>query len=241
MYSWQRKISLKMIVRASVAAGLLLFGTARSEAASFSIQSVLTGDPRTANPDNILVRLGIVGDTTSSQTFWTVNLDSAAYHPDMVLGGFFFNLGVDPTTVMFSNFSPVAWDFSYNSNPKTADGSGGAAFAFYVKDPSGNENNITNTVNLTFTATLRNGQLWSTAMFTGAPLSDGDGILDPGAQVGAHLRSLSMAGCATCTTDSGFASGNYGNTTTPEPASLLLLGGGGAVLAAVRRRRLSRQ
>ncbi len=72
-------------------------------------------------------------------------------------------------------------------------------------------------------------------MFTDAPLATGDGIPLPGAQLGAHVRSLSTAGCAGCS-DSGFASGNYASV--PEPSSLSLLALGAVLLGSkVRSRR----
>jgi hypothetical protein len=228
-----------LIVCAIVALSFLSFAS-ELRAEPFTIQALLTGDVRLENPDNIVVRVSVAGDTTSNVTAWSVDLDSPTLHPDMSLGGFFFNLNVDdPSVISFADFSPSGWNINYNSRLKNAQGSGGAAFEFVSKDPAGTSNNVTNTVDLTFTATLGEGQFWTTAMLLGAPLSDGDAIANPGAQLGAHVRSLSTTDCPTCDTDSGFAAGNYtipDVEPVPEPSSLILLGSG-ATAAFVRFRR----
>lgn len=206
-----------------------------AEAVPFTITSVLTGDIRPQNPDNLIVNVTVTGDTTSNETSWVLDIDSPL-HPNATLGGFFFNLAVDPTLLSFFDFTPSAWSISYTTH--NAPGSGGARFQFAANDPPGSGNNATNSVNLTFTSRLSSGT-WNEAMFLNAALSDGAGTADPGVQLGAHLRSLSTAGCATCTTDSGFAGGNYSGTPTtsvPEPGSLMLIGLGVAAFAATRRR-----
>ena len=213
---------------------LLLVGLpSKVEAVPFTITSTLTGDIRPQNPDNLIVNVTITGDTTSNTTQWVIDINSPL-HPSVNLGAFFFNLAVDPTLLSFSNFSPSAWSIEIESN--NASGSGGARFQFEAQDPPQSSNNVTNSMNLTFSATVASGN-WTTAMFLNAGLSDGDAISDPGAQMGAHLRSLSTAGCATCTTDSGFVAGNYSVTSVPEPTSLMLVGLGLAAAAATRRSR----
>jgi hypothetical protein len=228
-------VTLKAFAGALIALSLIVGSPSRVEAVPFTITSTLTGDIRPQNPDNILINVTITGDTTSNLTNWVLDLNSPA-HPNMNLGAFFFNLAVNPTLLSFSNFSPSAWNIQIDRN--NANGSGGARFQFEAQDPPQSSNNVTNSTNLTFTARLSSGN-WSSALFTDAPLSDGDAISDPGAQLGAHLRSLSTAGCSTCNTDSGFAAGNYStppSTSVPEPGSLMLVGLGLVAAAASRRR-----
>ena len=218
-----------------LAVPLLAASASTAEAVPFTVTSVLTGDIRLENPDNLIINVTITGDTTSNVTYWTVDINSPL-HPDATLGALFFNLAVDPTLLSFSNFSPTAWSVDYSTT--NAEGSGGARFQFEANDPAGRTNNVTNSTSLTFTATLSSG-FWDTSMFLDASLSDGDGTADPGVQLGAHLRSLSTAGCTTCDTDSGFAGGNYSappTTSVPEPGSMLLMGLGAAAFAATRRR-----
>jgi hypothetical protein len=227
----------------TVAAATALVGLAtapRAEAVPFTLNSTLTGDFRTGNPDGLVVNVTITGDTTSNQTQWLVDLDMAASHPNARLGVFAFNVASEwHQYVTFSNFSPSSWTMTSGNN---VPGSGGADFRFETNDPAGSSNNVTNSQSLTFTATLNSlfggTQTWSTANFLNAALSTGGGIPDPGAQLGAHIQSLNTAGCTGCS-DSGFASGNYGTTPTspvPEPTTLLLMGLGLAA-AGIRRAR----
>lgn len=230
------KPGLIAALAAVVTVGLSL----NAEAVPFTITSVLTGDARANNPDNLIVDVTITGDTTSNVTHWTVDINSPA-HPSARLGVFAFSLDTLFADVSFSNFSPLGWSITHGTN---VPGSGSADFVFESNDPPGPSNNVTNSVNLTFNATLATGN-WTTALFTGADLATGGGIPAPGAQLGAHLQSLSTAGCSGCS-DSGFASGNYVYTPdeppppapVPEPTTLALMGVGlaGAALRRARRR-----
>jgi hypothetical protein len=234
--------SITRFLTVAAAAAVLGLATAPlAEAVPFTIQSQLTGDFRSGNPDGLVVNVTVTGDTTSNQTQWLVDLDMAASHPDAKLGVFAFNIASEWFQyVTFSNFSPSSWSMTSGNN---VPGSGGADFRFETNDPAGSSNNVTNSQSLTFTATLNSlfggGQTWSSANFLSAALSTGGGIPDPGAQMGAEIRSLSTAGCTGCS-DSGFASGNYGSTPTspvPEPTTLLLMGLGLAAGAIGRRAR----
>ena len=237
----QRSVSRFLAVTVA-ALGLGLAAAPKAEAVPFTINSTLTGDFRTGNPDGLLVNVTVTGDTTSNQVNFLVDLAMAAAHPTARLDVFAFNVSTAwHQWVTFSNFGPSGWSMTSGNNVPA---SGGADFRFETNDPPGASNNVTNATNLTFTATLHSlfgtaYDNWSAANFLTASLSTGAGIPAPGAQMGAHIRSLSTAGCTGCS-DSGFASGNYGpppSEKIPEPTTLLLTGLGLVVAAGVRRAR----
>ena len=96
----------KLLVAAAVAV-VGLAGAPQAEAEPFTITSVLTGDFRANNPDNLLVNVTITGDTDSNVTNWLVDLDMAASHPSATLDVFAFNLATSlGQSVTFSVFSP---------------------------------------------------------------------------------------------------------------------------------------
>jgi PEP-CTERM motif-containing protein len=224
----------RTLLRTSIASAICWLSLAPGASAEpFTLTTTLTGDFRLENPDNLFVDITVSGDTTSNALSWTVDINSPL-HPTAVLDAFAFNLAVDPALVTFGSFSPSAW--SVTSSADNVAGSGGADFNFAANDPAGSTNNVTNLVNLTFTSTLSSGT-WSPSIFFNAPLSTGGGVPEPGAQLGAHLRSLSTAGCTGCSS-SGFATGGWTPTASvPEPSTLLLYGMGCLGAAALRRRR----
>ncbi|MEN8141352.1 MAG: PEP-CTERM sorting domain-containing protein [Thermodesulfobacteriota bacterium] len=236
----------KKILSGMALAGLLALGAAgTSFAAPFTITSQLTGDPRPDNPDNLIVDVTILADTESADTFWTVDLNSPL-HPEIKLDAFFFNLALDPADVTFSAFAPTGWDvFSPADN---AAGSGSADFMFEADQiPASGAADVTNSQDLTFTASLDSG-FWTEAMFLTAGEAESSDDDLGSFQLGAHLQSLTVP-AGTDMSDSGFAGGNYGGNggnggngtdPIPEPATMLLFGTGLVSLAGSRLRRRKR-
>lgn len=214
-------------------AALAFLTVTTAQATPYTLTAQLVGDVRADNPDNLFVDVTITGDTTSNQAFWTIDINSPL-HPDIKLDEFYFNMVGDASAYSFSGFDPTGWTIT---SPASVQGAGGTSFIFETGDPAGAPNalDVTNTQNLTFTMTYSLGNL-TEAMFTGATTAISN---DAGSgQLGAHLQSLSVAGCSGCS-DSGFAFGNYvsgGGGDVPEPLSLALVGIGALALVRARRR-----
>lgn len=242
----------------TVFAGAVLLASGIATATPINITSQLTGDPRANNPDNLVVDVTIVSDTTWNYAFWTVDINSPL-HPNIKLDQFYFNLTGVAVGYTFDSFSPTSWSISA---PGTVQGGGGgnqADFLFEADTCSGQsqscgEVRVTNAQDLTFRMLLTGvGATVTEDMFLNAATwSSSDTVLG-GGQMGAHLQSLSTTGCTGCS-DSGFAVGDYsssssssssstgggtGSSEIPEPGTVSLLGiamlGG---LVMWRRRRI---
>jgi hypothetical protein len=214
-------------------------------ATPINITATLTGDIRLDSPDNLIVNVTIVGDTTSNQATWTVDINSPA-HLNIKLDEFYFNMGGAAGNYSFSGFNPTGWNIN---TPATIQGAGfpnGVTFMFEaldpVEQPNVNAPDVTNSQSLSFVMTYASGNL-TDALFLNAPASASN---DAGSgQLGAHLQSLTTAGnCGNSTncSDSGFAFGVYQGGGTPpfqvpEPGALFLMGAGLLGLGMVRRRK----
>jgi hypothetical protein len=208
------------------------------------ISAQLTGDVRATNPNGLIVDVTIKFGADSSTGLaadadWTFDINSLL-HPNVKLDEFYFNLNVVSSNVAFSGFSPTGWDVNSSASVQ---GAGGTTFSFEALDPQGRPkaNDVTNLVNLSFTASLTS-EIWTDAMFTGASTAVSN---DSGSgQLGAHLQSL-VAGSGQ--TNSGFAFGYYvpqgpssgPGASTPEPGTVAIwsLIGMVGLGNAVRRRR----
>ena len=220
---------LKSMIRVGILAMLLtvsVVGTAL--ATPFTVTAQLTGDPRAANPDGIIVDVTITGDTTSNFVTWLVDLNSPL-HPGATLAEFAFNV-LTPfgTSYTFSGFNPAGWNITSLAN--NVPGSGSMDFNFLSADPPGSRNNVTNLQSLTFTMTnTAPGSFFTSNSFWGASCSTSSDAALGCSQMGAHVRSLTDGA-------SGFAVGDY-TTTVPEPGSVLLLGLGLFALGFMRKDR----
>jgi hypothetical protein len=193
------------------------------QAAPFTLSTVLLGDPRPDNPDDLRVLVTVTGDTLSNVTYWTVDLDMASTHPDARLDEFGFNLVGAASNYRFSNLN-----LPYTPIGGTLNGSGNTSFLLTLNDPNGNARDADNITNLRFRLTDLSGN-FSLNDFLSAPLSCSNDSLLGCNQLGAHVQSLTRGA-------SGVAVGDYPTTSVPEPGTLLLMTAG-LGLALVRKRR----
>ncbi|MEQ6342227.1 MAG: PEP-CTERM sorting domain-containing protein [Gammaproteobacteria bacterium] len=216
-----------------VSAGMLFLPVTTAHA--FVITGQLTGDIRTANPDNLFVDVTItVNDATKNTASWVVDINSPL-HPKVKLDEFYFNLAstIAPGNLTFSGFNPLGW--AINSSNVVVQGVGGATFQFEALNGATGNNKIdvTNSQNLTFNMILSTG-IFTANDFLNAPISNSN---DAGSgQMGAHLQSLNASQGQS---DSGFAFGDYESgvnpSEIPEPTTHLLLGLGLLGLLFTRR------
>ena len=213
---------------------LLACSPSAAFAVPFNFTATLTGDPRPANPDDLEVIVSVLGDTTSTVTYWTVDLNMTAEHPDARLDQFGFNL-----LGARSNYTFGSFNLPYTPTTGSLNGSGGTTFLLTLDDPSGHRSDATNIRTLSFTVTKNS--TFSMDDFLLAPVSCSNDTLLGCNQLGAHLQAL--AGGA-----SGVAVGDYPTppppppppAPVPEPASLVLVAAG-ALLGASRFRARERR
>lgn len=203
-----------------VAAGLLSTG-----ASAFPLSAQLTGDPRTANPDNLIIDVTITAVDSNTVKF-VVDINSPL-HPNAKLDEFYFNVDGAAADFTFDGFSPAGWNIIASSGG--AQGSGNAVFLFEALDPAGPPNapDVTNTVNLVFNLNYVGSGSLSDALFLNAASSCSNDVVLGCGQLGAHLQSLSIPSGTNITSDSGFLMGGYLRPPTriPEPGTLALVGG----------------
>ena len=100
-----------MFKKSLMMGAVLAVASAGVFATPFTITAQLTGDARQAsgeNPENLVVDVTIVSDTTSNIASWTVDINSPL-HPNIKLDEFYFNLVGSASDYSFSNFSPSDW------------------------------------------------------------------------------------------------------------------------------------
>ena len=223
-----------LLLPAAAAGCFALLTPAVASAASISLTTLLSGDPRLENPDGLKVQV-TVDQIASDTTRWTVDLLMDDVDPNARLDEFGFNLlGGPGVQYTISEISPV---YAAAIKDKLAGyGGGTTTFFFTLDDPAGNPNDATNLTSLSFL--LKKSTAFTENDFLNAPDTCASNVLGCN-QLAAHIVGLNDDG-------SGVAVGDYANdppdlTPVPEPSSLLLLGSGAVAAAVARRRRKSEE
>ena len=230
-----------MFKRNLLLGAVLAVASSGAFATPFTITAQLTGDARQANgenPENLVVDVTIVSDTTSNIANWTIDLNSPD-HPDIKLDEFYFNLTGSAGDYSFDNISPTDWTITPMTGNVQGGGFGNVKFLFEAGNPG--NSNVTNDTLLTFDMILAPGMTFDKSIFLDAEILTGAA---GSGQLGAHLQSLTRndTNCPNgCNTDSGFAIGMYDGGTLPpnlipEPGTTALLGLGLLGLLTARRR-----
>ncbi len=208
---------------------LLVLGSTSSAG---MISAVLTGDARPGVPDGLKINVDVSWVDGSMDANWVVALDMAGVHDNVKLDKFYFNLAPPVGEVIaFTSILPVGWTVGVSNGTV---GGGSISFDYEADGPSP-PNNVTNSINLTFTSSLQNNA-WSEDIFLNAVKSSSSDTAIPPGQLGAHLQALTKV--VGDKTDSGFATGNYeAPPVVPEPTSIVIWGLGFLGLAGVRRKR----
>jgi len=200
----------------------------------------LTGDPRTANPDSLIIDVTITL-VDADTVHWVIDINSPL-HPDAKLDEFYFNVDTPAGgSYTFDGFNPLNWDVD---SPATTAGGGGIAFQFEALDPSGPPNaaDVTNTQNLEFDMHLLGGGSFTDALFLSALSNCSNDVVLGCGQLGAHLQSLTIpTPPGGVTSDSGFLLGTYLSPAPPplpEPGTLSLLGAVFLALGLLQVRRI---
>lgn len=186
---------------ATVGSVLLAGLVGAASAVPITLTGQIVGDPRVGNFHDLFIDVTIIGDTTSNQVSWKVDINTPN-HPNAKLDEFYFNLIGLGSDYTFSGFNPTGWEIN---TPASSQGGGNMnlEFLFEALDPAGPPNaaDVTNSQNLTFTMTKGSGNFLATDFLNAFSSCSSDTQLTCG-QMGAHLQALQQG-------QSGFLVGNY--------------------------------
>ena len=203
----------------------------------FSVGTTIYGDPRPENPDGI--QATVSGAVFGNSVDITVDLaPMSGVHDDVKLDEFYFNLVAPASDYAITVIDPASWNVISEA---TVVGAGQGASATFLFEASGvNADRPTIGDPLVFNITKLVGDFAQTD-FTDALTFNSNDVILGGGSVGAHFQSLNTAGCSTCTTDSGFALGDWSTgdvnpQSVASPGNLALLALGLVGLILERRR-----